>query len=383
MTTRRKFLSILGGGVVLAATGATFWAATRDPAGARRPWTVAGTESRADPRRLALSYAVLAPNPHNRQPWVVDLSAAEKITLYCDPGRRLPQTDPFDRQVTIGLGCFLELLSQAAAEIGYRAEIEVFPEGEPQPRLDARPVAHARFIRDEAVARDPLFAHVLARRSNKEAYDTARPVTKEALAAIAAASRAFPVAYTSDPLRVADLRLKAWDAFHKEISTYDTMKESVELMRVGRAEIEASPDGIELGGAFIEGLAALGLFDRNDLLDPSSAAFSQQLPILKEPFDSAMAFLWLTTPGNSRADQIGAGRDYVRLNLAATRLGIGMHPFSQALQEFPAMRQHFELMRETLGIAAGDTLQMFARLGYGPEVKAAPRWPYETRIKTA
>lgn len=382
MTNRRKFLALLGGGVVLAATGATVWGVTRDPAAARRPWETAGESTETDPRRYALSYAVLAPNPHNRQPWLADLSVPDEIALYCDPDRRLPFTDPYDRQITIGLGCFLELLAQAAAQKGLRADIALFPAGEPEPRLDARPVAVVRLVRDEAVQPDPLFAHVLSRRSNKEPYDTAREVPTEGLAAIANAAQRFAVAYTNDPAQVADLRVKAWDALYTEVTNYETMKESVELMRVGRAEIEASPDGIDLGGAFLEGLATVGLFRKEDLLDPSSSAFSQQLPILKAPFDTAMAFLWVTTPGNSRAVQIGAGRDYLRLNLAATRLGIGMHPFSQALQEFPEMRPHFELMRQTLGIAAGDTLQMFVRLGYGPDVAAGPRWPYESRIRS-
>ncbi|MCG6121410.1 MAG: twin-arginine translocation pathway signal protein [Microvirga sp.] len=383
MTTRRRFLTILGGGVVVAASSATLWATTRDPAGARRPWAAAGSASETDPRRRALSFAVLSPNPHNRQPWIADLSVADEVTLYCDPERRLPHTDPFDRQITIGLGCFVELLTLAAAQDGWRADVALFPEGEPQPRLDERPVARIRFIRDAGIARDPLFAHVLARRSNKEPYDATRAVGEDALAAIARAARSNAPRFTNDPGRVADLRTKAWDAMQTEITTYETMKESVDLMRVGRAEIEANPDGIDLGGAFIEGLATAGLFRKEDLLDPSSSAFAQQMPMLKAPFDTAMAFLWLTTPGNSRIDQILAGRDYLRVNLAATAMGVDIHPLSQALQEFEAMGPHFAAMRETLDIAPAETLQMFARLGYGPEVKAGPRWPYETRIRSA
>lgn len=382
MAGRRKFLSILGGGVVLAAVGGGVWTATRDPAGARAPWEKAG-QGETDPRRKALSYAVLAPNPHNRQPWIADLSVADEITLFCDADRRLPHTDPFDRQITIGLGCFLEILVQAAAQDGHRAEVALFPDGEPQPRLDQRPVARVRFVKDAAVQRDPLFAHVLARRSNKEAYDTARPVSSRDLATIAAAARTSAIAYTNDVARVADLRSKAWDALYTEMTTYDTAKESIDLIRIGRAEIEANPDGIDLSGAMIEALAATGLLSRADMLDQTSTTFKQQIPIMKAPFDTAMAFLWLTTPGNGRADQIRAGRDYVRLNLAATGLGLGMHPFSQALQEFAEMKPHYDLMRATLGIGAADTLHMFVRLGYGPALKAGPRWPYETRIRSA
>ena len=91
----------------------------------------------------ALSYAVLAPNPHNRQPWLVDLAEPDVATLYCDLDRRLPQTDPLDRQITIGLGCFLELFVLAAAQEGYASAISLFPQGSATPRLDARPVARA------------------------------------------------------------------------------------------------------------------------------------------------------------------------------------------------------------------------------------------------
>ena len=163
MTSRRRFLALLGGGVVVAAAaGGGVWAATRDPAEARLPWETAG-HGESDPRRHALSYALLAPNPHNTQPWLADLTETDVVTLYCHADRRVPQSDPFDRQITVGLGAFIELAVMAAAEIGHRVHVTLFPEGEPQPRLDGRPVARLTFTRDEGVVRDPLFAHVLAR----------------------------------------------------------------------------------------------------------------------------------------------------------------------------------------------------------------------------
>ena len=382
MTNRRKFLALFGGGVVLAAGGAGTWALTRDPSRARLPWEQAG-EADADPRRKALSYAILAPNPHNRQPWLADLSVDGEITLYCQQDRRLPHTDPYDRQITVGLGCFLELLSQAAAEDGWQTEIALFPDGEPRPRLDERPVARVRFAAQVGAVRDPLFRHVLDRRSNKEAYDTARPVSNDLLAEIAGAAQNGRVAFTNDGAEVSALRTKAWEAMDTELRTYRTAKESVDLLRIGKAEIEANPDGIDLPGPLMEALSLTGMLDREAMLDVNSTVFQQQVAAMKPPFETAMAFMWLATPGNSRADQIRAGCDYVRLNLAATGLGVAMHPMSQALQEFEEMKPHFEDMRATLGIAAGETLQMFVRLGYGSQQPASPRWPYETRIRTA
>ncbi|WP_456306556.1 hypothetical protein, partial [Paracraurococcus ruber] len=116
-----------------------------------------------DWRLRAAAWAVLAPNPHNRQPWLIELAGPGEVLLRCDLGRRLPATDPFDRQITIGLGCFAELFRMAAAAEGIALAIEPFPRGEPGPRLDARPVARLRRL-PGAAAPDPLFAQAAARR---------------------------------------------------------------------------------------------------------------------------------------------------------------------------------------------------------------------------
>ena len=165
-----------------------------------------------------------------------------------------------------------------------------------------------------------------------------------------------------------------------ETTTSATLKENLDLTRIGKAEIEASPDGVSLAGPMMEALAMSGLMDREGMLDPTSSTFQQQMAFLKTGFDTAMAFLWVTTPNNTRVDQINAGRDYVRLNLAATAEGVAMQPWSQALQEFPEMAGQFDEMRAALEIKTGDSLQMLARLGYADSPRPSPRWPYETRL---
>ena len=378
---RRTIIRLLGGGVVVAATGAA-WALTRDPETARSPWFRAG-EGSVDPRRRALSYAILAPNPHNRQPWLADLSVPGEITLTCQLDRRLVHTDPYDRQITIGLGAFLELLAMAAAHDGFSVDVDLFPQGEPTPRLDERPIARIRFIEDGGTVPDPLFASVLRRRTNRNVHDLSRPVPPKAIRTIADAARASAIDHTTDPGRVAGLRDLTWRAMLVEMTTPAPWRESLDLTRIGKAEINADPDGISLAGPMLEALYSVGLIDKDELMDPSSSVFRQQSDILKEPFDKTTAFLWLTTPGNTRADQIAAGRDYVRINLAATALGVAMQPLSQALQEFAEIAPLYAEMRAVLGVAPGQGLQMLTRIGYAQEPKPSPRWPYETRIRTA
>jgi hypothetical protein len=240
---RRKTLALIGGGVVLAAT-ATTMTLTKAPETALAPWAAAGQYD--DPRMRALSWAIRAPNPHNRQPWMADLATPDEITLYVDTNRLLPHTDPFNRQITIGLGCFLETLRMAAAEEGRGTQISLFPEGEDRQALDQRPVARIRF--EGHADPDPLFAHVLARRSNKEPYDITRAVPDQALTQLNSSVRHTRIASSIAPEHVADMRLLSRDALLVEIETPHTYKESVDLFRIGRREVDANPDGIDFTG---------------------------------------------------------------------------------------------------------------------------------------
>jgi hypothetical protein len=382
MALHRRSLLKLGGAaaLVLTAGGAAF-VMTRTPSRALAPWQAAG-KGYADPRLKALSYAILAPNPHNRQPWLIDLREDGELTLFCHPDRLLPETDPFQRQIVIGLGCFLELLALAAAEQGIATEVLPFPEGQPEPNLDARPIARVRFHQGGGKS-DTLFRQVLARRTNKEPFDASRPVSGTALEQLAAAGGgAVDIGTTNKKRPVAGLRELTWQAMKIEIETPRTYLESIRLMRLGKAEIEANPDGIDLGGPFLETLNKLGLMTRESLADPQSTAFRQGLDMFREITGTAMAYVWLTTSGNSRLDQLAAGRAWLRLNLKATELGLGLHPLSQALQEYPEMEPHYARIHEQLA-GPGQRLQMFGRLGYGPEVAPSPRWPLETKLQKA
>ncbi len=376
--TRRKTLALVGGGIVAAASAATGYAVTRLPETASLPWDIAGTYS--EPRRRALSFALLAPNPHNRQPWMIDLGEKDVIKVFADTTRLLPETDPFNRQITIGLGCFLEVMRMAAAQDGYRVDLEVFPEGEQSEALDNRPVAHARFFKDPNIQPDPLFAHVMARRSLKEPYDTNRSVDPKLLTVLSEASSAGSMFGGSvTPSDVADLRVLSHEALRIEIETPRTYKESIDLFRIGHREIDANPDGIDFSGPMFETMRLTGLFSREKATDTESTTYKEGLKVVFANTDTAMGHIWLVSTSNTRLDQIRAGADWVRVNLAATGYGLGMQPLSQALQEFPEMAAHYEAIHKKIA-PGGGTVQMFARIGYGPDVAPSPRWPLEEKL---
>jgi hypothetical protein len=382
---RRKFLRIAGSaGVIFAATGAGIGAfvTTRNPEAAQLPWAKAGSHY-ADPMRSALSYAILAPNPHNRQPWVVDLQSSTEAVLTCDLQRLLPATDPFSRQIIIGLGCFLELFAQAASHNGYRAQIVLFPEGEPGDQLTAMPVAKLKLIEDPQILPDPLFAHALHRRTNRNRYDTARSLSQGDLTKITSVTEpgVSSVGVIQGP-QLQDLRDLTREALRDELLDPKAYQESIELMRIGRAEIEANPDGISLGGAFLETLSFVGVLNRKELADPNSSAFQFGLDMADDQALSSMGFVWINTMGNSRHEQISAGRNYLRVALRVTGLGLSMQPMSQALQEYTAMQPHYQKVHSMLAKNPGERVQMLARLGYADMTAPSPRWALSTRTRS-
>jgi hypothetical protein len=380
--TRRALLKTGAGAIVILGAGAGAWALTRAPEAAREPWRGAGTRF-GDIRLDCLSYAILAPNPHNMQPWQARLDEEDALTIFCDPARLLPQTDPPNRQITVGFGCFLELLRQAAAARGFVMEETAFPEGEPQPTLDARPIARIIFRPDEKVRADPLFDVVVERRTNRAPFED-RGVTQNVIDLIKQASVEGVVAgATNDAARARALRDLARDAWTIEWTLDRTRRESIAVTRIGKAEIEAAPWGLALSGPVMEGAMVAGMLTRDNMDMPEQTAFRQSLDFYHRAIDSAGAFVWTSTAANTRIDQLNAGKAWVRMQLEAQRLGVAFHPLSQALQEFPEMAPAYDRAHELMAHQDGATVQMLARIGYAASPAPAPREPLQSKLLKA
>lgn len=359
---RRRFIRTLGSAAVIAAAPA-LPACAPVPEEAIEGWRLAGAEPEL--RRKLVSYAILAPNPHNRQPWLVDLRREGEITLHCDLERLLPMTDPHGRQILIGHGCFLELLALAATAFGQRAEIALFPEGEPgMERLDERPVARVR-LTAEAGSRDPLFGQILARGTYRNPFAAKTVPSAQLQALVAAAARpGVEARSTQDPALVARLNeilVRAWDI---EQDTPRTWKESVDLTRVGADEIRRHRDGISLGGTLMELLRMLGQMTPEKAMDRDSAYFSGGKKRVKEWVPTTSSWLWLVTSAQGRAAQIAAGRAFARLQLKAAELGLVSQPPSQVLQEYAEMRALQRDFETLVGQKPGEKVQMLVRAGY-------------------
>jgi hypothetical protein len=382
---RRSVITGIGG-IAALGMGGVLVAPRLDPvpAAAIAAWR-GPAEGETDPRRRALAWAITAPNPHNMQAWRFDLATPDMVRLYVDPRGLLPETDPFARQVVIGHGCFLEILALAAAAEGWHTDIVLFPRGEfARDKVDDRPVAEIRFARQGTAAADPLAAQIPHRRSTKTRY-AERPLEAAhhaALHEMHGLHTAVALTLQSVPARVDALRALARAGSEVEMNLPRTHGETVDRMRVGTDDIARHRGGLTLAGPAVWVGRQFGLMTREALMTPGSIAWQSGVDYVMAAYADRASFGWLTTPDNSRAAQIAAGRAYVRLNLAASALGVAMQPHSQTLQEFPEMADLYRRMRAATETPEDHTLQMFFRLGYAAKPQPKPRRALDGMIRT-
>ena len=383
-TSRRLLLRTVAGSAIMLTAGTVgLKRCDRMPASAIAGWQGPDSE-RTDPRVRALSWAMLAPSPHNMQSWIADINQPDTVMLRADPGRLLPETDPFGRQTLIGQGTFLELLDIAAREQGYRPEVTLYPEGgDDRSIVTDLPIARVAFVPDPTVAKDTLFAQVPRRRSTKEPYDMDRRPDDRVLADLAGIHNGDTVHLrtTVDAGLVERLMDLTGQAIMTELETPRTLRESIDVLRIGADEIAANPDGIELHGPMFWWMRRLGLMTREKAMTPGTFAYQGGIDYAAGWAAATPAFGWLTTTGNRRVDQIAAGRAYVRLNLKATELGLAMHPVSQLLQEYPEMADLQQAFLAATRTPPGHTVQMLFRLGYADPVGASPRRPVDAIMR--
>jgi nitroreductase len=350
-----------------------------------KPWS-GPPPGASDPRLRALSYAVLAPNAHNTQPWSLALRGDDEILLYVDRTRLLPQTDVPFRQAHVSQGTFLELLVIALSAMGRRADVTLFPEGEyGNDTIDDRPVARVRVTNDFA-ARDPLFAHITTRRSNKREYDLDRKPTAAQIAAlsgsVAAGARLAVIENAAARERLTNI---ATDGMAAEVKDRGRNEETAKWFRYSGKELEQKRDGFGLANngktGFTAWFAETFVLSREGSADPNGTFARGAIDMARSQANSASAFGVLTTASNTRTAQVFAGRAYARVALTAQALGLSMHPMSQSLEEYADMAQVKARMEREVMLAPGSTVQMLFRLGYADPTPHTPRRSVEDMVR--
>jgi len=308
--------------------------------------------------RFLVGYAILAPSTHNTQPWRFVVTA-DRIELWSDPSRLLPQIDPEQRQLFMSCGAALMNLRLAIRRFGHTERVQSLP--------DSRyPDLIASVSPGEAappVARDvALFDAIIQRRTNRDPF-LDRPIG-QALAneimAEAAGQQAWMVRL--DPhaklevayaIAEADRRQFGDAAYRDELSHWLVPRGS------GRRDgIPMVKKDVATTLPLVAPIAVRHL-DRGDIVATHEAALTTHAPmlaVLGTELDEPLAWLW-------------AGQALEAVFLRATSHGVAMSFLNQVVEDAE--------MRDVIADASNHSgvPQLVLRFGYGPPQLATPRRP--------
>lgn len=376
---RRNFIKLTGAGIGAATLSSAIVGCSESEQEESYGWNGPSSKEQ-DIRMKILSYAILCPNPHNKQSWKIELTGPLSFDLYVDADRLLPETDPVHRQIHIGQGTFLETLSIAASGLGYEAKIDYFPKGMySNATLENRPIASIELLPNEAVKVDSLFAHLLTRHSNKRNY-TNQGLTEveiRTLDKFHSQASHYSMSIVDAPKAKQEMERILTEAMQIEVGNKKRDHETIEMFRFNDAEVERYRDGFgvsQSGAGAIKKFVAETFFLSRESVEKDPTMFGEQaVEMTQKSAESTQTFAWITTPGNSRLDQVKVGRDYCRINLKTTAMGLAQHPMSQVLQEYEDMSALQADFKKQFNIKQDDTVQMLFRLGRAEATHHSPR----------
>lgn len=294
-------------------------------------------DSREERLTFLLNYAILAPSSHNSQPWKFNVTN-DCILLFVDKSRWLQVADADQRELYLSLGCALENLIVAADHFGYNSTVAYFP-GEEE--------LVAKVILESAVnsTGDPrLFSAILSRQTNRNSYE--------------------PRAISESDLET--IRSLNSDAYSSIFVTSDlTIKKIFQDLVVQANGIQYSDADFKSELGHWLGQGVMGPTGLQAKMAQLAVVFLDVGPEQTEKdallINSTPYLGFISTANNDRISSIKAGRTLERLWLAATALGISLHPMSQALEVTETKEGLTSLLPGPSGMRQ---VQQVFRLGY-------------------
>jgi hypothetical protein len=290
--------------------------------GAWHDWQV-----KSGPEAL-ITAAVLAPSPHNNQPWRfrldVDAKGAGVIDVLPDESKRLGTLDPADRELHISLGCAVENLVLAAAAHGSAAGVSVC-EDPLRVRVELSPAK---------ASPSPLYGAIGDRHSNRGPYSSIATSAGllEEVSRQAVPTEGLEVRWLTEwPDRDA-FGAALIDAAEAVSADAQQSEDNFGWYRRSVADIVRHPEGLT------QDAQGLGAVKRTvaKALPPTSRAESDRFWVNQtrtvHTATAAAYGLILTSDPESVPQRVAGGRLLQRLELVATLRGLAVQPMTQITQ---------------------------------------------------
>jgi hypothetical protein len=366
--TRRN---ILGGAMTatLIVAGGVIWRAEQRglfgpaPEDAYVPWELwNAAEIKGTPMALAAA-GILAANPHDTQPWIFHV-AEDRIELYADTSRNLGAFDPYLREMHIGLGCAVENMMQAAGPNGYSANVEFTP-GSLLALTDRAGHALAATLTLAKLSApldgDALYNAIPKRHTNRFPYDRAKPLPASAKMILADTAEEDGVKLFTfeegDDRKRFDTAVVA--ATEEIVADREMDEASGRWMRETPHEIAEHRDGLNFDTAGLSPFITLAAKLLPSLPpEQSHKAWLAQTRDSQLPTAPLVGFI-AVKDRYDRAQSLGVGRAWQRMQLTAASLGFVMQPINQPVETVDREKQ------------LGKEAKSEARLA---DITGAPEW---------
>lgn len=358
MINRRNVL--IGAGFA-AAGGAGWWALSPGPDYDGLAASIRDSLTPADDLQTLASYATLAANSHNTQPWFFAQDGST-LSIAPDFARETPVVDSNHHHVFASLGCAAENLALAAEAAGRPAAVAFSDQGEDRVTID---------LGDSQATRDPLFDAITKRQCTRSLYD-GRPVATDELAQIeqAAAVSGARVLIVTDPKKVEEVLDMVIAANTAQVEDSAFRTELKQWLRFSSRKAVETRDGLYSacsGNPTLPDWLGGLLFDFVFTAQGENDRYAEQIR-------SSAGLAIVVSDANDKPHWVQAGRAYQRFALAATALGI-RHAFLNQPIEIPAARRDFA---QWLG--GGVSPDLIVRFGYGEPMPYSLRRPVEDVI---
>ncbi len=350
--TRRKFLVIAGGSVLVVA--GTYYLLsdtsnfTRDDIKNDSPGKI---PLLADERGI-LYLASLAPSGHNTQPWFVKYLEPYHWIIGNDKSKWLPAVDPTQRETILSIGAFVQNLEYAANNLGYNCQFDILAtsnqdENMVEIRLNKSGSIHEYDIQ-KIKRRRTVRSTFLSEALKKEDVDYLINAETNFLHFISNVSKEFQWLneQTIEANRIQSYR----DAAQNELANW---------IRFSSKDAEKYRDGLTTAGMEIEGIPGWILRNFYKKASVMKKDFREQaIDKVKKQVSHSAGWLLITAKDNSVTTLLETGKRMQRLFLKVREKNIAIHPMTQILEE-PSTNQ---MVNQSIGIS--DNIQFILRTGY-------------------
>lgn len=315
-----------------------------------------------------LKLGTLAPSTHNTQPWLFEFVDDNSVNIMPDWQKKLPATDPNNRNLYISLGCVLTNIIASAGYFGFKVDEKIANTKE---EYFIRLTFEESKKSDKKLSLAELASEITKRFSDKSSYemDEVPPkFLKNASQQISTLGFSLKFVTTvKKRKRIADLYLQAGfgfaknPSFRKELGNWLKRNDTV--------------DGEGMPG-FVASLSLVQSIIGKKLMKLLPPLPKVQVRKDAKHLERGPIIGMISSDKNTPCEHILTGKKYQELSLMSVKNGLSITPMTALIENpeyHPELREIFQESKQNQ--------QMFFRLGYSKaERYHTPRRPIEDSL---